>query len=155
RRADSVRPRRTAARGARRELARGVRVHGARATRHARPGRRAPAGAVLRPLARRSHRVSVRVGTSGYNYPAWKGSFYPDDLPAAKMLPYYSARFPTVEINATFYRMPTAKTLAGWAAATPESFVLALKAPQRITHFARLKNVDDPLRFFCDTVRTL
>jgi len=99
--------------------------------------------------------VSVRVGTSGYNYPAWKGSFYPDDLPAAKMLPYYSARFPTVEINATFYRMPTAKTLAGWAAATPESFVLALKAPQRITHFARLKNVDDPLRFFCDTVRTL
>ena len=99
--------------------------------------------------------MSVRVGTSGYNYPAWKGSFYPDDLPAAKMLPYYSARFPTVEINATFYRMPTAKTLAGWAAATPESFVLALKAPQRITHFARLKNVDDPLRFFCDTVRTL
>jgi len=99
--------------------------------------------------------VTVRVGTSGYNYPAWKGSFYPDDLPTAKMLPYYAARFPTVEINATFYRMPTAKILAGWAVATPEGFVLALKAPQRITHFARLKNVDDPLRFFCDTARTL
>ena len=99
--------------------------------------------------------MTVRVGTSGYNYPAWKGSFYPDDLPAAKMLPYYAARFPTVEINATFYRMPTAKSLTGWAAATPESFVLALKAPQRITHFARLKNVDDPLRFFCDTARAL
>jgi uncharacterized protein YecE (DUF72 family) len=99
--------------------------------------------------------VTVRIGTSGYNYPAWKGSFYPDDLPASKMLPYYAARFPTVEINATFYRMPTAKTLAGWAAATPETFVLALKAPQRITHFARLRNVDDPLRFFSDTARTL
>jgi uncharacterized protein YecE (DUF72 family) len=99
--------------------------------------------------------VNVRIGTSGYNYPAWKGTFYPADLPAAKMLPYYAARFPTVEINATFYRMPTPKTVAGWAAATPEGFVLALKAPQRITHFARLRNVDDPLRVFCDVARTL
>jgi uncharacterized protein YecE (DUF72 family) len=71
------------------------------------------------------------------------------------MLPYYAARFPTVEINATFYRMPTPKILAGWAAATPDTFVLALKAPQRITHFARLRNVDEPLRLFCDTARTL
>ncbi len=99
--------------------------------------------------------MNIRIGTSGYNYPAWKGSFYPSDLPTAKMLPYYAARFPTVEINATFYRMPTPKTVAGWAAATPEGFVLALKAPQRITHFARLRNVDDPLRFFCDAARTL
>ena len=99
--------------------------------------------------------MTARVGTSGYNYGEWKGSFYPADLSASKMLPYYSARFPTVEINATFYRMPTPKTLAGWAEATPETFVLALKAPQRITHFARLRNVDDPLRFLCDTARTL
>ena len=99
--------------------------------------------------------MNIRIGTSGYNYPEWKGTFYPGDLPTAKMLPYYAARFPTVEINATFYRMPTPKTVAGWAAATPESFVLALKAPQRITHFARLRNVDDPLRFFCDAARTL
>ena len=99
--------------------------------------------------------MSVRVGTSGYNYTEWKGTFYPADLSAAKMLPYYSARFPTVEINATFYRMPTPKTLAGWAAATPDAFVLALKAPQRITHFARLRAIDEPLRFFCDTARTL
>jgi uncharacterized protein YecE (DUF72 family) len=99
--------------------------------------------------------VSVRVGTSGYNYTEWKGPFYPADLPAAKMLPYYAARFATVEINATFYRMPTAKTLAGWDAATPAGFVLALKAPQRITHFARLRGIDDPLRFFCDVARTL
>ena len=59
------------------------------------------------------------VGTSGYNYPEWKGSFYPDDLPAKKMLPYYAARFPTVEINYTFYRMPTEKLVAGWAEQTP------------------------------------
>ena len=85
--------------------------------------------------------MNVRVGTSGYNYAAWKGSFYPADLAAAKMLPYYGARFGTVEINATFYRMPTAKTLGGWDAATPESFVFALKAPQRITHFGRLRGI--------------
>ena len=99
--------------------------------------------------------MNVHVGTSGYNYAEWKGSFYPSDLSTAKMLPYYAARFGTVEINATFYRMPTAKTLAGWDAATPERFVLALKAPQRITHFARLRGIDEPLRFFCDVARTL
>ena len=99
--------------------------------------------------------MTIRVGTSGYNYAEWKGSFYPADLSAAKMLPYYAARFPTVEINATFYRMPTAKTLAGWDAATPAPFVLALKAPQRITHFARLRGIDEPLRVFCDVARTL
>ena len=99
--------------------------------------------------------MNVRVGTSGYNYAEWKGTFYPADLSAAKMLPYYSARFGTVEINATFYRMPTAKTLAGWDAATPAGFVLALKAPQRITHFARLRGIDEPLRFFCDVALTL
>jgi len=99
--------------------------------------------------------VTVHVGTSGYNYAEWKGTFYPADLAAAKMLPYYAARFGVVEINATFYRMPTPKTLAGWAAQTPDAFVFALKAPQRITHFARLRDVDEPVRFFCDAARTL
>lgn len=99
--------------------------------------------------------MEVRVGTSGYNYPEWKGSFYPTDLPAAQMLPYYAERFPTVEINATFYRMPNAKTIAGWAAATPAAFVFGLKAPKRITHDARLRDVDEPLRYFCDTIRAL
>jgi len=80
--------------------------------------------------------MTVRVGTSGYNYDEWKGSFYPADLPASRMLAFYAERFDTVEINATFYRMPTPKTLAGWAAGTPAHFVFALKAPQRITHLA-------------------
>ena len=61
----------------------------------------------------------IWIGTSGYNYPEWKGSFYPPDLSDAKMLPYYAARFPTVEINYTFYRMPNEKLVAGWAAQTP------------------------------------
>ena len=99
--------------------------------------------------------MTIRVGTSGYNYGEWKGSFYPADLPATRMLPYYAERFSTVEINATFYRMPTAKILTGWASATPSGFTFALKAPQRITHFGRLRNVDDPVRFFCEVVRTL
>ncbi|MGH7312208.1 MAG: DUF72 domain-containing protein [Candidatus Rokuibacteriota bacterium] len=95
------------------------------------------------------------VGTSGYTYPEWKGTFYPADLPAARMLAFYAGRFSVVEINATFYRMPTAKTLGGWAAATPPGFRFALKAPQRITHFARLRDVDEPVRYLCDAARTL
>jgi uncharacterized protein YecE (DUF72 family) len=97
----------------------------------------------------------VRVGTSGYNYPEWKGSFYPADMRPARMLPYYAERFSTVEINATFYRMPTATTIEGWAKAVPDAFTFVLKAPQRITHFARLQNVDDALRFFCDMASRL
>src|SRR5688500_20184615 len=78
--------------------------------------------------------MSIFVGTSGYNYPEWKGSFYPADLAAAKMLPYYAARFPTVEINYTFYRMPSVKLLDGWMKQVPASFKFTLKAPRRITH---------------------
>ena len=99
--------------------------------------------------------LTVRVGTSGYNYPAWRGSFYPAGLPAARMLAYYVERFRTVEINATFYRMPSARTVAGWAAAAPDGFAYALKAPQRITHVARLRDVAAPLTYFCDTARGL
>jgi uncharacterized protein YecE (DUF72 family) len=99
--------------------------------------------------------LKISVGTSGYNYPEWRGTFYPAKLPAAKMLAYYVERFSTVEINATFYRMPNAKTLAGWAETAPAGFRYVLKAPQRITHFARLRDIDEPLRYFCDIARTL
>jgi uncharacterized protein YecE (DUF72 family) len=99
--------------------------------------------------------MTVRIGTSGYNYPEWRGSFYPEKFPTGKMLPYYAERFSTVEVNYTFYRMPTPKTVAGWDAETPAAFRFTLKAPQRITHISRLKNVDEPLRFFCDTARGL
>ena len=99
--------------------------------------------------------MAVWIGTSGYNYPEWRGSFYPEKFPADKMLPYYAERFTTVEINYTFYRMPNAKTIAGWDAQTPAGFTFALKAPKRITHDARLKDVDEPLRYFLDTARAL
>jgi uncharacterized protein YecE (DUF72 family) len=95
------------------------------------------------------------VGTSGYNYPEWKGSFYPETLPAAKMLPYYAERFSTVEINYTFYRTPNEKILAGWDQATPPTFKLTLKAPKRITHDARLRDCADRVRQFLETAAVL
>jgi uncharacterized protein YecE (DUF72 family) len=97
----------------------------------------------------------IHVGTSGYNYPEWKGSFYPSDLPAAKMLPYYAERFSTVEINYTFYRMPTAKLVTGWAAQVPADFRFTLKAPRRITHDRKLREVADSLRAFLDAASEL
>jgi uncharacterized protein YecE (DUF72 family) len=99
--------------------------------------------------------VRVWVGTSGYNYPEWKGSFYPEKFPAAKMLPYYAERFTTVEINYTFYRVPNQKTLSGWDRETPSGFRLTLKAPKRITHIARLRDCADLLQYFQKTAATL
>ncbi len=92
--------------------------------------------------------MKVRVGTSGYAYKEWKGSFYPEKLKADAMLGFYASRFGTVEINNTFYRMPLAKVVSGWAAQTPDDFAFVLKAPQRITHFSRLKEVADPVGHF-------
>ena len=95
------------------------------------------------------------VGTSGYNYPEWKGSFYPEKMPAAKMLPYYAERLATVEINYTFYRVPNQKILAGWDRETPAGFRLTLKAPKRITHIARLHDCAELLDYFLRTAATL
>jgi uncharacterized protein YecE (DUF72 family) len=97
----------------------------------------------------------IYVGTSGYNYPEWKGHFYPENLAAAKMLPYYAERFSTVEINYTFYRMPTPKLVAGWAAQVPADFKFTLKAPKRITHDRRLRDVGDAVRGFCEAAAEL
>lgn len=96
-----------------------------------------------------------RVGTSGYNFPEWKGSFYPEKFPQKKMLPYYAERLGTVEINYTFHRLPTGRLLAGWSAVTPADFRFTLKAPRRITHEARLADCADITRAFCDAARTL
>ena len=97
----------------------------------------------------------IWVGTSGYNYPEWKGSFYPPALPASKMLPYYAERFATVEINYTFYRAPNEKILQGWSRATPDRFRLTLKAPKRMTHDARLRDCAERLRQFLETASVL
>jgi uncharacterized protein YecE (DUF72 family) len=99
--------------------------------------------------------MNLWVGTSGYNYPEWRGSFYPEKMPTTKMLPYYAERFTTVEINYTFYRMPNEKILAGWSRETPDGFKLTLKAPKRITHDARLRDCAEPLGIFLSVAGTL
>jgi uncharacterized protein YecE (DUF72 family) len=99
--------------------------------------------------------MHLHVGTSGFNFPEWKGTFYPQKIKPEAMLPYYAERLSTVEINYTFYRMPNAKTVSGWNQAVPDTFTFVVKTPQRITHIARLKNVDDSLRYFTETIRPL
>jgi uncharacterized protein YecE (DUF72 family) len=79
------------------------------------------------------------AGASGYSFKEWKGTFYPDKIDADAMLPFYSERLPTVEINNTFYRMPKTSVLANWASITPDDFRFSIKASRRITHIARLK----------------
>jgi len=88
------------------------------------------------------------VGTSGFSYPAWRGPFYPEKLPAKDMLAYYASAFGAVEINNTFYRMPAPGLLTGWTEQTPASFRFALKAPQQITHRLRLKEAAEPAAEF-------
>jgi uncharacterized protein YecE (DUF72 family) len=95
------------------------------------------------------------VGTSGYSYKEWKGTFYPDDLPATKMLSFYSGHFGSVEINNTFYRMPEEKMLTKWASEVPDEFTFVLKAPQRITHQKKLAGVEAEVRHFCDVAASL
>lgn len=85
----------------------------------------------------------VLVGTSGFSYPAWRGHFYPEDLAPRDMLAFYARRLGTVEINSTFYRLPTAPLLTGWARQVPAAFRFALKAPQRITHQLRLRDAGE------------
>jgi uncharacterized protein YecE (DUF72 family) len=95
------------------------------------------------------------IGTSGYNYQEWKGSFYPSETPDRQMLSYYASRFCSVEINYTFYRMPTVRILANWGRETPEPFRFALKAPRRITHDQRLRSIEDSVASFCEVAETL
>jgi uncharacterized protein YecE (DUF72 family) len=91
--------------------------------------------------------MNLYVGTSGYSYKEWKGTFYPEDLPEKQMLRFYGERFRSVEINNTFYRMPKASVLEAWAAEVPGEFKFVLKAPQRITHIQRLKDTADSVSY--------
>ena len=99
--------------------------------------------------------MDILAGTSGWSYKEWKGTFYPEDLPAAKMLGYFSSQLPTVELNNTFYRLPKVGQLATWAEETPSTFRFAVKASQKITHIRRLKDAQAELAFFCDSARVL
>lgn len=86
--------------------------------------------------------MRLLAGTSGYSYKEWLGHFYPEKLPASAMLRYYAERFPTVEINNTFYRMPAEAMLARWSEEVPANFTFTLKAPRRITHDKRLREAE-------------
>src|SRR5258707_935235 len=94
----------------------------------------------------------VYAGKSGWAYPSWKPDFYPAKLASGKFLNHYATRLNTVEVNYTFRRFPTEKLLRGWIEATPAGFQFAIKAHQKITHVARLRNVAD---FTSDFVRSL
>ncbi|HSB52674.1 MAG TPA: DUF72 domain-containing protein [Dissulfurispiraceae bacterium] len=85
--------------------------------------------------------MEIYVGTSGYGYKEWKGTFYPEKIPPKEMLRFYSERLNAVEINNTFYHMPTRAVLTSWAEQVPDDFIFALKAPQIITHLKQLRNV--------------
>ena len=99
--------------------------------------------------------MHILVGTSGWSYKEWKGSFYPPDLPADDMLRHYATKLPTVEINNSFYRIPREKVLMEWAAQVPPEFRFVLKASRRITHINRLTDADDSLGYFLQTVNVL
>lgn len=99
--------------------------------------------------------MNLYVGTSGYSYKEWKGTFYPNDLPARQMLRFYGEHFRTVEINNTFYRLPSASVLQAWASDVPADFRFALKAPQTITHRRRLKDAGDSLSQFLEVAAAL
>jgi uncharacterized protein YecE (DUF72 family) len=99
--------------------------------------------------------MKILTGTSGYGYKEWKGNFYPEKLSADKMLGFYSSRFPTVEINNTFYRMPSLHVVQSWAEQVPAGFTFVIKAPQIITHVKRLKDVKEECRYFFKTISSL
>jgi uncharacterized protein YecE (DUF72 family) len=98
---------------------------------------------------------AIHAGTSGFSYPEWKGSFYPEKLPQKAFLEFYSGKFSTVEINNTFYRFPRSSLLEGWHDGTPNGFTFAVKANQGITHKGRLQDVEELTRDFIERCKLL
>src|SRR5215475_4401616 len=99
--------------------------------------------------------AELHVGTSGYAYKEWKGTFYPEKLPDKEMLKFYASQFSTVEINHSFYRMPSESVLLQWAASVPQGFRFALKANQQLTHVKRLRDCESTLRRFLEVASVL
>lgn len=99
--------------------------------------------------------MKIHVGTSGYSYKEWKGKFYPEKIPPGEMLRFYSECLNTVEINNTFYHMPTEGVLTSWAEQVPRDFVFAIKAPRVITHWKQLRNVSEETGYFFRSLSVL
>jgi len=94
--------------------------------------------------------VALLIGTSGWQYRDWRGSFYPAGVPAARWLEHYAAQFPTVENNGTFYRLAAPATFADWRSRTPDGFVMAIKASRYLTHIRRLRDPAEPVARLLD-----
>jgi uncharacterized protein YecE (DUF72 family) len=92
--------------------------------------------------------MQLWLGTSGFQYPEWKGKFYPADLSTGKMLAYYASRFTSTEVNYTFRRIPSANAVERWAAGTPEHFKFSFKAPQKVTHIRKLRDCAEVMEIF-------
>ena len=125
------------------------------ANEEARKPRAAPREAEGRRARVSGTKVRILVGTSGWSYKEWKGSFYPAKLPAEEMLRFYAGRFPTVEVNNSFYRIPAERVLVTWAEQVPDSFRFVLKASRRVTHNNRLADADGSLDYFLRAVNPL
>src|SRR5262245_54983879 len=101
---------------------------------------------------RHNPQMTIWLGTSGFSYKEWRPMFYPQGLSDKQFLQYYSSRLNSVEIDYTFYRMPTAKTIETWRTSTPADFKFTLKASQQITHRQRLKVPSEALDYFVSVV---
>ena len=99
--------------------------------------------------------MTLYVGTSGYSYKEWKGSFYPEKISANEMLSYYASRLPAVELNNSYYRLPERGTVESWRRQTPENFRFSVKAPRSITLYRRLKGVGAQTKQMLETVSAL
>ncbi|MGH8903251.1 MAG: DUF72 domain-containing protein [Egibacteraceae bacterium] len=99
--------------------------------------------------------MTIFVGTSGWQYRHWRGVFYPVGVRQAEWLAYFAARYATVEVNSTFYRLPARSTFAAWAQQTPQDFILAVKFSRFLTHFKRLSEPAEPVRRFFDRADAL
>ncbi|HYG62148.1 MAG TPA: DUF72 domain-containing protein [Thermoanaerobaculia bacterium] len=99
--------------------------------------------------------MPVLIGTSGWQYRHWDGSFYPSEVPKSAQLPWYAERFLTVETNATFYRLPEAGVFRAWAGQTPGDFLFAVKASRFLTHMKRLKDPEEPIERLMSRAREL
>src|SRR6476660_8631640 len=99
--------------------------------------------------------MQLHIGTSGWSYASWKPAFFPQQLPSKRFLEFYGTRLNAVELNATFRRMPTASAIDGWVGVTPADFIFAAKVHQSITHFKRLKDADESMRFFLQSLEPM
>ncbi len=99
--------------------------------------------------------ANIHIGTSGWNYKHWKEKFYPSELSQRKWLDYYAQNFPTVEINYSFYRLPTVKSISSWYDTVPNDFLFAVKASRLITHLKKLKEIEEPLKTFLENFSNL